>query len=107
MAQPAFRFSSTQQSAEPRQPAGVKARFACVDVEDLDLRELSGFLRQSLDAGVAIGQVVGLTLLHDLLADYLACSLLQAERIVETMVDHGFIVLEEGRGRSAIWHMAD
>jgi hypothetical protein len=85
----------------------VSATSASVNVEELDLSELAGVLRQSLDAGVAIGLVMGLTLLRDLLADHLDCSLLQAERIVETMVDRGFIVLKDGAGRPAVWHMAE
>ncbi len=71
------------------------------------MRELAGLLRQSLDAGVAIGVVVGLTLVRDLLADHLGCSLIQAERIVEKMVDQGCIVLKSGPGIPAVWHMAD
>jgi hypothetical protein len=107
MPEHASRFSINQRSAEAPQTVGVRATSASVDAEDLDLSELAGVLRQSLDAGVAIGLVVGLTLLRDLLADHLGCSLLQAERIVETMVDHGFIVLKESPGRPAVWHMAD
>jgi hypothetical protein len=108
MPEHAFQFGGEPASeARPVQSEGMARLSEPVDIENLDLSELAGFLRQSLDAGVAIGVVVGLTLLRDLVAEHLSCSLLQAERIVETMVDHGFIILKKGPGLPAVWHMAN
>lgn len=74
-------------------------------VEGVDLKRLAMFLSRSLDGGSALGVVVGLTLLRDLVAGHLACSLLEAERIMDTMVARGFVVRTEGAGEPSMWSL--
>lgn len=61
-----------------------------VDPESVDLAVLLDVLRQSLGSSV-LGSVVGKTRLRDVVLGHLGCSLLMAERLVDTMILRGFI----------------
>lgn len=65
----------------------MEGRFA---PESVDLAALRGALEETCGAFVE-GDVVGRTRLRDEVARRLACSVLDAERIVDTMVGRGFL----------------
>lgn len=60
------------------------------DPESVDLAALRGSLETACGAFVE-GEVVERTRLRDEVARQLACSVLEAERIVDTMVGRGFL----------------
>ena len=64
------------------------------DPESIDLEVLTRDLRQR--CGHSIEDVmVGRTLLRDLVASMLECSMLEAEQLVDTLIGRGFIRLGE------------
>jgi hypothetical protein len=62
-----------------------------IDVESVDLLVLARQLRR-LNTGALLGEVVGRTILRDGVVNLLACSELEAENLVETMISRGIIV---------------
>lgn len=58
--------------------------------ESIDLDALRSSLHQRCGAYVE-GEVVGRTRLRDEVVDELTCSMLEAERIVDTMISRGFL----------------
>ncbi len=75
-----------------------------LDVETVDLGRIVDVVHHSPHAPLA-GALVGRSLLRDIVADHLACSLLEAEEIVDTMISRGFAQLErDGEGRE-IWRL--
>lgn len=62
-----------------------------LDVEQVDLAELSRQLRETCGARVE-GDFAGPTLLRDQVVLRLGCSELEAENLVDTLIAGGFIV---------------
>jgi hypothetical protein len=62
-----------------------------LSVEEIDLAELTAALRRRFPAGAPTGYLVGRTVIRDATATTLACSELEAEEIVDTMVSRGFL----------------
>ena len=71
------------------------------DLERVDLAALTQMLRSTFGPSVE-GSVVGRTLLRDEVVRRLGCSELQAETLVDTLVDRGFVVRRESRERG-VW----
>jgi hypothetical protein len=67
-------------------------RFA---IEEVDLAELAQTLREKLAGMTLEDSVLGRTLLRDAVADHLGCSILEAERTVDTMIARGFLFYDE------------
>jgi len=72
------------------------------DPEAVDLAALATQLR-NLFAGAVEGPVVGRTRLRDAVAEHLACSQPDSERIVDTMVGRGFLVRRERPAGMVEW----
>jgi hypothetical protein len=77
-------------------------------VEEIDLAQLTRSLRGRLAGAAPTGYLDGRTALRDAVADELACSELEAEEIVDTLVARGFVryqgdpeaAMDDGRGWS-------
>jgi hypothetical protein len=65
-----------------------------LSVEDIDLAELVASLRGRFAGASPVGYLTGRTTLRDAVAAELACSELEAEEIVDTLVAHGFVRYE-------------
>jgi hypothetical protein len=74
------------------------------DPESVDLATLVVVLRRTCGASV-LGAVVGRTRLRDEITRHLDCSLLMAERIVDTMIGRGFIRQQVHRDGWVHWEM--
>lgn len=59
--------------------------------EEVDLEDLAEKLDQAFGSVPPIGYLPGRTVLRDAVVDQLCCSQLQAEEVVDTMVDRGFL----------------
>lgn len=75
------------------------ARF---DPESTDLAALAAHLSQAVGAATA-GAVVGRTRLRDEVVRHLGCSQLEGERMVDTMVGRGFLLLRKGQDGMEYW----
>ena len=60
-------------------------------LEDIDLRELAGILKQRLSEGPPLGYLRGKALMRDVLAQERALSALEAEELVDTLELNGFL----------------
>lgn len=60
-------------------------------LEDIDLHELAGFLKQRLSEGPPVGYLRGKALMRDVLAQERGCSALEAEELVDTLELNGFL----------------
>lgn len=74
------------------------------DPEAVDLRVLAQKLASDLGS-VVTGAVVGRTRLRDAVVRDLACSLLEAEQVVDTMVGRGFLRMEEPASGLIWWRI--
>ena len=74
------------------------------DPESTDLAALVTHLRQAIGSSLP-GSVVGRTEIRDEVARYLQCSQLEAERLVDTMVGRGFLVLHREQDGLEYWTM--
>lgn len=75
-----------------------------LDIDNLDLRAVAESLARAIGGGPIVGSVVGLTRLRDLLVDHLACSMLEAERVLDTMIGLRLLVLrKDPRGGPPLW----
>lgn len=72
------------------------------DPESVDLAALRAALETSCGAFVE-GEVVGRTRLRDEVLLQLACSVLEAERVVDTMVGRGFLRRQTSRDGRTGW----
>jgi len=77
---------------------------AKLDVEAIDLDKLIGVVREKADAPVT-GAIVGRSVLRDIVADHLGCSMLEAEELVDTMVSRGFARLERDDEGREVWRL--
>ncbi len=72
-----------------------------LNIEEVDLAELTESLRRRFAGAAPIGYLDGRTALRDAVAAELGCSELEAEDIVDTLVARGF-VRYEGDPRAAL-----
>jgi hypothetical protein len=75
-----------------------------MDPEAVDLAELTAAVRDRCGPRLA-GAVVGRTRIRDEVVEQLACSQLEAENLVDTMIGRGFVVRDESGG-SVEWVLA-
>lgn len=75
-----------------------------VDVEEVDLAKLANVVRHRCE-GPLFDTVVGKSIVRDIVAGYLGCSLLVAEQLVDTMVARGFARLEVDDEGREVWRM--
>jgi hypothetical protein len=61
------------------------------DVEQVDLAALATELRRTFQGSAVAGYVRGRTALRDAVVAQLACSEVEAEQLVETMIGRGFL----------------
>ncbi len=76
-----------------------------VDVEDIDLAKLAEVVRRRCEAPL-FDTIVGRSIVRDIVAAHLGCSLLVAEQLVETMISRGFARLERDDEGREVWRMA-
>ncbi|HRG95993.1 MAG TPA: hypothetical protein PLR99_07085 [Polyangiaceae bacterium] len=76
-----------------------------LDPTSVDLAELAAALRAACGAVVA-GAVVGRTRMRDAVGAHLACSQLEAEQLVDTLIGRGF-VSRQGEGDRVEWVIGD
>ena len=77
---------------------------ASLDVEEVDLATLVDLIRARVGDQVD-GAVLGRTRMRDAAQDALGCSLLEAERIVDTIVLRGLVRLERDPLGHATWKL--
>jgi len=76
-----------------------------VDVEDIDLEKLAEVVRRRCE-GPLFDTIVGRSIVRDIVASHLGCSLLVAEQLVDTMISRGFARLEHDDEGREVWRMA-
>lgn len=62
--------------------------------ESIDLAQLASELARAFSNNPPAGYLLGKTAFRDAVTDLLACSQLEAEEIVDTMIDCGFLQYE-------------
>lgn len=75
-----------------------------LDVEAVDLAKLAQVVRRRCE-GPLIGSITGRSIVRDIVADHLDCSMLEAEEIVDTMVARGFARLERDSEGRDVWRV--
>ena len=77
-----------------------------LDIDNLDLRAIAESLARAIGGEPIAGSVVGLTRLRDFLVDHLSCSMLEAERVLDTMIGLRLLVLrKDPRGAPPVWDL--
>lgn len=77
-------------------------RMSRLHIESIDLAAVARDLRAAHGAFVR-GDVVGKTALRDTIVQTLACSALEAEQLVDTMIGRGFVVPDRRDDGSSGW----
>ncbi len=77
---------------------------AKLDVEAVDLEQLVDVVHGTTEAPLS-GAIVGRSLLRDIVAAHLECSMLEAEELVDTMVSRGFARLERDDEGREVWRL--
>ncbi len=77
-----------------------------MNVEQVDLAELTGVLERAFEGQAVEGAVVGRTRLRDGVASHLGCSSLEAEQLVDTLVSRGFVRLERTSEGAELWRFS-
>ncbi len=75
-----------------------------LDVEAVDLGRLVDVVHDAIAAPLS-GAIVGRSLLRDIVAEHLSCSMLEAEELVDTMISHGFARLERDAEGREVWRL--
>lgn len=75
-----------------------------LDVEAIDLAELTLTLEERVPPGARAGELDGRTAFRDATMDVLDCSALEAEELVDTLVVRRFLVLERDE-EAPIWRI--
>lgn len=68
------------------------------DPESVDLQRLSAQLTATFAGAAVRGPIVGRTAIRDLVARELSCTVLDAERLVDTLITRGFVRYAEPDG---------
>jgi hypothetical protein len=74
-----------------------------MNVEQVDLAELTAALERVFGGQPVEGAIVGRTRLRDGVASHLGCSSLEAEQLVDTLVTCGFLRLERTAEGAELW----
>ena len=79
--------------------------------ESVDLARVAAELKSAFQSGPPAGYLLGRTAMRDAVVRFLACSQLQAEEVIDTMISRGFLQYE-GRPAQDIddlrsWWLAD
>jgi hypothetical protein len=81
-----------------------------LDVENIDLAAVAAALSRLFEDSPPRGYVRGRTLLRDAVAKHLDCSIVDAERLIDTMVGRGFLRFDgdpsRADGTDAAWVIA-
>jgi hypothetical protein len=77
---------------------------AKLDIEAVDLGKLVDVVRRTTEAPLS-GAIVGRSLLRDIVAEHLECSMLEAEELVDTMVSRGIARLERDAEGREVWRL--
>ena len=75
-----------------------------LDVEEIDLEKLAEVVKRRSE-GPLFGAITGRSIVRDIVAAHLGCSLLEAEQLVDTMVARGFARLERDDEGRQLWRM--
>jgi hypothetical protein len=78
-----------------------------MDIADVDLAAVLTQLRSRFRDTPLEGAIIGRTALRDAVAEFLGCSLLQAEQIVDTLVAEGNIQLVRSHELPPIWQIRE
>jgi hypothetical protein len=76
-----------------------------MDIADVDFDAVLKQLRSRFRDTPLEGAILGRTALRDAVAEFLGCSLLQAEQIVDTLVADGAIQLVRSRDMPPVWQI--
>jgi hypothetical protein len=74
-----------------------------MDVEQIDLRELTVALQREFRQVPLLGAMTGRTQLRDATAERLGCSLIEAECLIDTLVLRGYLWLDDAAEVPATW----
>lgn len=75
-----------------------------LDLEEIDLEKLAEVVKRRAE-GPLVGAITGRSIVRDIVAAHLGCSLLQAEQLVDTMIARGFARLERDDEGRQFWRM--
>ena len=75
----------------PLPPAPTKPTVEPMISDDLDLRQLTSELRDSLGPGEPVGYLRGKSLMRDVLVGRMRYSELEAEELIDTLESRGFL----------------
>ena len=75
-----------------------------LDVEQIDLARLAEAVQRRVD-GPLEGPIVDRSIVRDIVATHLGCSMLEAEQLVDTMVSRGFARLEHDSEGRDFWRV--
>lgn len=76
-----------------------------MDINHLNEASLLQHLRTQFRHAPPEGPIVGRTALRDAVAAHLACSQLEAERLVDTLILRGCIAMVRAPGGRAVWEI--
>lgn len=74
-----------------------------LEPEQVDLALLARHVATRFRGDPAVGYVVGRTRIRDAVAEHLRCSALEAEQLVDTMVQRGFFQFQAPPGTAGQW----
>lgn len=75
-----------------------------LDVEEIDLEKLAEVVKRRCE-GPLFDTIMGRSIVRDIVAAHLGCSLLVAEQLVDTMISRGFARLEHDSEGRDVWRM--
>lgn len=70
-----------------------------------DLNQLAQQLEKAFAAQPPVGAVVGRTRIRDAVALKRGCSQMEAEELVDTMVEQNLLMFEGEEGEPGVWHI--
>jgi len=75
-----------------------------LDVEEIDLARLAEAVGRCAE-GPLEGAIVGRSIVRDIVANHLGCSMLEAEQLVDTLIARGFARLERDSEGRELWRV--
>lgn len=78
---------------------------AKLDIDAIDLKTLSERVREAMEGTPLEGPVTGRSVVRDVVAAHLACSMLEAEEVVDTMIARGWARLETAEDGREVWRI--
>lgn len=76
-----------------------------LDVESVDLAALVAAIRTRFDLPLP-DAMLGRTVMRDVVAEHLACSALEAEQLVDTLIARGFVRLDRDASGLEVWRLS-